>query len=304
MMGKILHACLTLLLVLTGPLCHSQTQARVTDPVLEMVGNTIHISYNILNSSPDDTYAVSIEIKDEDGNLIRARALDGDIGQEITGGGGKEITWDLDADHVYLDAYVFVQIHASLVKHTPPVMTGPGEEQTYSPDNRPKEFKSEAEDRRESPPTEKLTRKEPAAHPGVHEFSRTGLVLQSLALPGLGLSRYTGKPHWLRGVAGYGCIAGSVIMRHSAVNTYDGIEDLLEFDEINRAYDKAVQQDVTSDILLFAAAGIWVADIVWTLVGTSGLPKSAYNGSSRGWSVGSGMDPVSAAPLISLRYKF
>ncbi|UCG27928.1 MAG: hypothetical protein JSV24_00810, partial [Bacteroidales bacterium] len=105
------------------------------------------------------------------------------------------------------------------------------------------------------------------------DFSRAGIVIQSLAVPGLGLSRATGDPHWLRGVAGYGCIAGSIVLNHQAVNTFNTIGGLDNVDEIKKAFDKSVQQDKISEVLACAALGIWVTDIIWTIAGTSGLKK-------------------------------
>ena len=91
---------------------------------------------------------------------------------------------------------------------------------------------------------------------------RTGIILQSLALPGLGLSRMTGKPHWLRGVAGYGCIAGSIILNRQAISTYDDIDDLEDYDDKNELFQKSLNRDNISEVLAYAAIGIWV-DIGW-----------------------------------------
>ena len=113
-----------------------------------------------------------------------------------------------------------------------------------------------------------------------------------------------GKPHWLRGVAGYGCIAGAIIFDRQAVNTYNSIEDLIGFYEVNEAYDKAVQQNTVSDILAFAAAGIWITDIIWTLAGTSDLSKPSYLSESRGFSFRGTIDPLNIAPMLSIRYRF
>ncbi len=52
-------------------------------------------------------------------------------------------------------------------------------------------------------------------------FSRVGIAIQSLVIPGLGLSRTTGNPHWLKGVVGYSCIGGSILFNKMAISTYD-----------------------------------------------------------------------------------
>ncbi len=77
-----------------------------------MEGNTIHIYYDILNPGPADEFNISLEITDEAGKVIRAGALDGDVGERVNGGNNKHITWDLGADGIRLNAQVFFEIHA------------------------------------------------------------------------------------------------------------------------------------------------------------------------------------------------
>ena len=131
---------------------------------------------------------------------------------------------------------------------------------------------------------------------GINEYNRTAIILQSLAFPGLGLSRVRGKPHWIRGVAGYGCIAGAVIMNRTAISTYDEIAGLSDYDEKNALFEKALSQDNISEMLGYAAIGIWVTDLIWNIAGTSDLGK--------GFSVMSHSDPISGTPMIGLNYKF
>lgn len=239
--------------------CNAQSPVEVSDPRLEIRDNTLQISYDILNGAPDDRYFVSIVIEDEDGNKINARAFEGDVGGEVTGGINKRVLWDLKKDNVFINTYVFVKINATVVPADDAKATG---------------------------------------------FSRAGILLQSLAFPGLGLSRVTGKPHWIRGVAGYGCIAGSVILNRQAVNTFETIENLDDTDDINNAFDKSVQQDQFSEILAFAAIGIWVTDMIWTFVGTSDLKKPSLHSETRGLSFSGSVDPISNIPQVGFIYRF
>ena len=135
-------------------------------------------------------------------------------------------------------------------------------------------------------------------------FNRTGIVIQSLAMPGLGLSRVTGKPHWLRGVVGYGCIAGSIVLNRQAVNTFNTIGGLDNIDDVNEAFDKSVLQDNISEVLAYAAIGIWVTDIIWTVTGTSDLRKRPLKSRSKEFSVASTFDPESRIPMVGLRFRF
>ena len=277
-MGKYLLFILIILPVCFGPICHAQTSVQVSDPRLEMVNNKIHIHYDILNSDPEEKYTISILIKDEEGNIINAKTLEGDIGEEVHGGSNKQIKWDLEADNIILDAFVFVQINAKIIPPPALVVIEPIDEQLLET------HQNEQYDQTTS-------------------FNRTEIVLHSLFLPGLGLSRVTGNPHWLRGVVGYGCIAGSIVLNRQAVKTYNGIEDLIYFDEINEAYDKSLQQDNISEILTYVAIGIWVTDFIWTLAGTSDLNKRPIYSGQSGFSFGSNVDPLTNIPLVSIRYR-
>lgn len=269
-MGKALISLLVISLTFTGLRCYSQSSVNVSEPRLEMVGKNLAISYDIQNSSPEQKFNISIEIKDENGNKINAKTFDGDLGKEVSGGSNKCITWNLEADNIYIDAYIFVQINARIISPQAP------EEIVF----------------------------DEAPQQSTKSYNRTGLILQSIAFPGLGLSRVTGKPHWLRGVAGYGCIAGSIILNRQATNTYNGIEDMVGFSEINEAYDKALQQDNISNILLFTSMGIWVTDFIWTLIGTSDLKQKSNSAQKSGFSLGSEIEPISNTPLLSFRYRF
>jgi len=157
---------------------------------------------------------------------------------------------------------------------------------------------------RDIDPEEETKKPELPAEIKTKDFNRTGIVIQSLAFPGLGLSRVTGNPHWLRGVAGYGCIAGSIVLNRQAVSTFNTIEGLENVDDVNEAFDKSVHQDNISEVLAYAAIGIWVADIIWTVAGTSDLKKRPLDSQSKRFSIKSDFDPVSNIPMISLRYRF
>ena len=50
-MGRTQHSLLIVLWILINPLCYSQSPVKVSDPILEMNGNIITISYEILNVS-------------------------------------------------------------------------------------------------------------------------------------------------------------------------------------------------------------------------------------------------------------
>jgi hypothetical protein len=264
-MRKALLSLLIISFVLLCPPTKGQIPVSVSDPRIEIEDNIIHIYYDILNSTPEIQFKINIEITDADGNVIKARALKGDIGKDVPGGNNKHIEWNLEEDKIFLNAAIYFEINATYVPPPEPVVVQP-----------------------------EVSR----------QFTRTSLILQSIAIPGLGLSRITDKPHWIRGAIGYGSLAGSLIFNLQARNTYESIEDYPEYDDKQNLFDLSVSQDIISDLLGFTAIGIWAMDFIWTMVGTSDLKMSSMKGSTRGLSVGGGLDPMTYTPTVRVRYRF
>jgi hypothetical protein len=260
----------------------SGQKVAVSDPKLELRGNTIHITYDILNSTPSEEFTVELLVKDADGKQIHASALSGDIGDLVTGGSDKHIDWDLDVDRIEMNANIYVNIYLKAVEGLEPIV-------------------------RESV-TEKIEEEDPSGFSQVKDqgngkqYNRTTLILQSAAFPGLGLSRYKGGVHWIKGVAAYGCIGGSVIMNRKAINTFAGINDLTDFDEKDALYQQSLIQDNFSEALVYTAIAIWITDLVWTFTGTSDLKHTSLN--QKGIRINPTIDPVSNAPLIAFTYNF
>lgn len=180
-MGKTLLSLLIICFSVSDPICHAQT-IQVSDPRMELKDNIIHITYDILNSDPSDKFIVSIHVTDVNENRINANSLTGDIGDKVSGGSNKHITWDLKADNIFMNAKIYVKIHTKAIPAPEPVIV------------------MQEADPVEEDPSEEIIKKETPTTSDSRSFNRTGIILQSLALPGLGLSRMTGKPHWLRGV--------------------------------------------------------------------------------------------------------
>ncbi len=262
--GKFPAFLLIIFLIQSGPDGLAQSVFDVSKPRFELKDNSVRISYDILNSSPLEYFIVRVEITDADGKRIRAKALVGDIGEHVSGGKDKMINWDLGADNVIMNAEITVNIYAELVL---PAISSPADTKAQG-------------------------------------YSRTGLILQSLALPGLGLSRATGNPHWIRGVAGYGCIAGSVVLNKMAVSTFESFLEAETTEDAEVKLTKSVRQDNISEVLAYMAIGIWVSDIIWTVVGTRDISKNPLYSETKGISVTTGIDPLTYSPMVGVRYRF
>jgi hypothetical protein len=135
--------------------------------------------------------------------------------------------------------------------------------------------------------------------------SRMGVMGRSVLFPGWGLSMLNaGTPHWIKGVAGYGSIAGSLVLNQRSLVNYQNYLDSGIESERKTLYDKSINQETVSVVLASAAAGIWVADLVWTIISTKGLSKRNQPGQANGFSIGTGFEPAMSVPMLSLRYSF
>jgi hypothetical protein len=141
------------------------------------------------------------------------------------------------------------------------------------------------------------------ASAGQNEWSTAALVLQSLPLPGLGLSRTTGKPHWIRGLAGYACLGSTIGFNRVAMNRYEEYQMESDIAQSDHLFDQSHRYDQMSELFAYTAIGIWVCDIVWNLVGSSGM-KRGDDSWSEGFSLNAGLDTRILAPTLVLRYSF
>ncbi len=308
-MEKHLTVLLCLCLFFAASLCYAQNFV-VSDPKLALKDNIVSISYDILNSNRTDKFLVSMTITGPDGQIIHAGALSGDIGEGISGGSGKFIRWDLGADGIVMNSTIYVKINAKLI--FPPNEEIPEMDEAAVEPDRSEESAGPGVRKEEIPVnTEPAIKEEEILSntktPSTVEsknFNRGYVILQSLALPGLGLARVTEKPHWIKGVAGYGCIAGSVLLNRKAINSYKGIYDLTGYNDKDELLQKSLKQDNISEILAYSAIGIWVADLIWTLIGTNDLKEKPFLGEIKGVTFETGLDPLMRAPYIGVGYRF
>ena len=296
-MGRSKPALLIFVLALAPLVCFSQSRVTVSDPRIEMEGNTIHIYYDILNAGQGERFNITLEVTSEEGEAIRANALSGDVGSGVEGGSEKHVAWDLGADGIRLNARVFFEIHAVL--EVTPAPVAPVQKQVEEPGEEVME-----DSRRQEGSRRQRREQEEADLVKEKGWTRTGLMLQSLAVPGLGLTRLTGRPHWLRAVAGFGCIAGAINSNNQAINTYNSIETTAGFDQKVELYQTAIGQDNLSEVFAWTAFGIWVTDIIWTYFRTSDVPWTKSSSGGANISVGSGMDPLTLTPTFGIRYTF
>lgn len=342
---RILFICTVSFLCFFPPSLLGQDQILVTQSSLKFLNDRLIIKYDIVGSRPEDRFRVWVEITDSTGAKIAARYLYGDIGNEIAGGLQKQIIWDLAADSLYLNTDINVEIFATKnMKPVPVVAEKPVEktktdtvltivaaEQLSETKNNPEAAKNKEEElsetKTETAVTEKKTETEPQAEvategnerkestPEKKEKNRTDKSMQvgsnlllSTACPGWGLTRLSGgKPYWLIGVAGYGCIASSYYLNRLSSSNYDkylNSSDINNTDEMDDYYNTGKKQYTASNILALSAITIWVADLGVTWFKASKMKQSAASAKAGSFSIGSSYDYYADTPLISIFYTF
>ena len=251
----------------------AQSKARIEHVDFFPDGSTLIITYDIVKYKSNETFRIWVDVYTESGNKIAAKALTGDVGENVTGGENKRIIWDMEADQAYLDEDIAVVVLAE----SETIKAG------KIPEKEPKPVKE----------------KQAVKKKGISVGGALGL---SLILPGLGRRVATGKgAAWLWGVAGYGCLGGAFYMNNSAYNKYEEYKDATTTSDRDDLYKKARNYDLYSKVLIGAAAAIWVVDLIVTGVKAGKVRKSGYE---QRFSFNAGYDPYIQQPLIGLRYRF
>jgi len=133
-------------------------------------------------------------------------------------------------------------------------------------------------------------------------------LLLSTVCPGWGLTRLSGgKPYWMLGVVGYGCIASSYYLNtlsYSNYEKYTNSSDINKTDEMDAYYNTGKKQYTASNVLALSAIALWVADLGFTWIKASKMKHSAASATSGSLSVVSSYDHSAKAPLISIQYTF
>jgi hypothetical protein len=266
----------------------SQANTTVTTPRLEVSGDNLIIQYDILNANSADFFIVYLVVTNAAGNKIKAISLSGDVGNDIKGGKNKKITWNFINDSIYIDEELFVEVKAEKVV----------KQEEIAETRKENEFKEENEIKEE-------TKTVKPVEAGSKEFSKGKMILTSVALPGWGQTKINkGKPFWIIGAVGYGCIAGSVLMNRSAASAYDDYKLSMDPDESNALFDKATGRNNLSKVLGYSAIGIWAADIIWVLATPVRSHLATATQKSGKLRFIPGIETGSNVPIVSLTYNF
>jgi len=278
-MRKILfHLTLLILPLFLMPVIgQSQTKAMVQNIDFNVVGDSLVITYDILKAKSSERFKAYLEVKTVTGKTFEIKSVSGDV-DNISGGKGKRIVWNVISDRAVIDADIYVNVILSPILAdaaaagaaaavTPAVVA--------------------------QPPAETVVKQEPK---GEKVYSKGMALLLSAVVPGLGITKLrAGGPYWLIGLADYGLLIGGIVLNSMSSSTYNKYKDATTASDRNTFYDKAVSQNKTGNTLLYAAGGLWVVNMIITAVVPAKL-RYAY-------SIGPTYDPVINQPMLTFRYR-
>lgn len=112
--------CLIFLFLLANSYSQDFT---LTKTGLEFDGRQLIISYNIKSGSINDRFFVWLDIEKVNGEIIKPKALFGDIGENVKSGSEKKIIWIPEQDSIFLNENIIVEVKAE--KYTKTYNKGP-----------------------------------------------------------------------------------------------------------------------------------------------------------------------------------
>jgi len=294
MINRILLLCLFLITCLMHLL--GQGKVEMTQPKLMLVNDTLIIRYGFIGSKPLDIFNVRLEITDSAGRIIPARSFSGDIGDSIYGGQQKVILWNMAADSISVSQNLYVEVVSKKLEAAPV----PVPQSVISDSLQGKVV----EDSTVKSDDETIVADKEASSVKAVPYKKNNVLLSAI-VPGWGLTRLSnGKPYWLIGVAGFGCIATSVYFNRKAVASYDNYKESFDVNVYPDYFTEAEQQYLISNIFAYSAIAIWVIDLGVTVLRAKKVQKSLYTGNLSRVSIGSGYQGSTRTTFLTMNYRF
>ena len=132
----------------------------------------------------------------------------------------------------------------------------------------------------------------------------TNLLLSTI-LPGWGLTRLSeGKPYWLIGIAGTGCIVSSVYFNSLAVSNYNDYLSSTDSGKRGSYFDTSKRNFTVSKVCAWSAVAIWAVDLGVLGLKASKMKKTASVNRLKSLSIESKFDYLSSTHQLSVCYKF
>ncbi len=263
---KILYFLACFLLVTGGPVIGQELSKALIDNIdFGLEEGKIVITYDLLKSDKNERFIVFVNAITESGDSILARSVAGDVNENVSGGRNKTIVWDYERDHFFTEEAFQIEVTAVPQFVEPSELAGAYGE-----------------------------------YPGLGKS-----FLMSTAFPGWASTKLKdGKPHWLKGIVGYGCLSLSYLYNRKAANSYEDYKVCMDRKERSSLYDDAVSQKQLSSLFAFSALAVWIMDYTCIIISHNKLMKNAYNTNVQKISFGYDFDPLSAQPQLSVKLTF
>lgn len=256
----------------------AQTKAEIVNIDFNVVNDSLIVTYDLVKAKNSEKFNVVLVVKSVTGKSFDPMAVSGDVGNNITGGKGKRIVWDIVKDKAVINEDIFVQVLATTL---PPEITAVPV--PVAVQETPKETAQQQQQQQAPRNQEKV-------------YSKGGAIALSAVMPGLGITKLRdGGPYWLIGIATYGLLISGIVMNVASTSAYNQYKDATTSSDRDTYYNRAVSLNKTGNTLLFVAGGIWVADLIVTAV----IPAKL----KFGYSLGPTYDPVINRPMLTFRYR-
>ncbi len=212
--------------------CFSQEQINTVNTAnvdFRFSEGKVFITYDILNSKPNERYTITANFFRESGAKLNAISVSGDL-SEVAGGNGKTIIWEQKKDGYILDEKIYISLSISTKVNIPI-----------------------------------------ATH-----------LLKSAVYPGWGDYKIrNGKYHFLYGALGFGAIGASVYFNSLAQKNYNSYKTSFDFNESNKLFNKARQQQNLSYVFAGGACFVWTIDLALLYKKTNKVRKNITEENSK-----------------------
>lgn len=93
-------------------------EIKVNTTSIEDIDNKLVIKYDIINSTEDQNFDITLQILTSARGVITTNSLSGDIGKNVKGGKNKQIIWDYTSDNIVLQDNINIIVAADLMKNS------------------------------------------------------------------------------------------------------------------------------------------------------------------------------------------
>jgi hypothetical protein len=93
----------------------TQTSARINNTSLQIDNGRLIITYDLVNTKPNERFNVWIDVRKTTGQEIKPKNISGHVGKNIVGGKGLNIIWNFESENIDYVGNINVQVLAELI---------------------------------------------------------------------------------------------------------------------------------------------------------------------------------------------